>query len=57
MVNLQQKLLSDLKIDTVFIEDLNNILQKMFGFVEIRADYIHEVDLSYIQITNSKTKA
>ncbi|MFW3441024.1 AAA family ATPase [Aliarcobacter butzleri] len=51
------KLLSDLKIDTVFIEDLNNVLQKMFGFVEIRADYIHEVDLSYIQITNSKNKS
>lgn len=49
-------LLGKLKSDHVFFSDLNNALQKIFGYVEIQADHIDGANISILQITNSKTK-
>lgn len=50
-------LLSKLKADDIFINDLNLALQSIFGFVEIRADHIDGANVSILEITNSKTKS
>lgn len=50
-------LLSKLKSDDVFINDLNVVLKSIFGFVEIIADHIDGANVSILKITNSRTKS
>ncbi len=50
-------LLGKLKTDDIFINDVNDALKSIFGFVEISADHIDGANVSILEITNSKTKS
>jgi len=50
-------LLGKLKTDDIFINDLNNELKSIFGFVEILPTHIDGANVSILEITNSKTKS
>ncbi|MDX9756029.1 MAG: DUF3696 domain-containing protein [Sulfurimonas sp.] len=50
-------LLSKLTTDDIFINDVNDALKSIFGFVEIVADHIDGANVSILKITNSKTKS
>lgn len=50
-------LLGKLKTDDIFLNDLNDELKSIFGFVEILPDHIDGANVSILEITNSKTKS
>lgn len=50
-------LLAKYKDDAVFMDNLNEELGKMFGFIRIKAEHITGVNISIMEITNLKTKS
>ncbi len=43
--------------DLIFLDELNDALKSIFGFVQIKANHIDSANISVLEITNSETKS
>ena len=50
-------LISKFQEDLVFLDELNNALKSIFGFVEVKVNHIDSANISVLEITNSETKS
>lgn len=50
-------IISNYQDDLIFLDELNNALKSIFGFIEIKANHIDSANISVLEITNSETKS